>query len=152
MTIRKLFLHVHSFVYNCINYKQYVVDVLLPIGNYSLQATVFDASGAADSKIMQETCTTVIASSNIEFCEDIDNITKVIEDQLDRYNLLPQAKKYFKNFQIFEAALGYLATYTNVKCHIDITQVLHDILQLIANEFGSVHANLCQTGYVAVEY
>ena len=122
--------------------------IILPTGEYVLEATVYDGNGAMIT-VTGPSCNITVEQSESRLIGDfLNNLTARIEQNINSFSLISTHDRYLNAFQLLQAVLEYLITISDQLQLMD-NDLLFEILEVIYDEFRYVN-DICQTGYVTV--
>ena len=122
-----------------------VTDVILPLGQFSIDVTITDSDGAMISDM--------VASCDIRMVDSADNgcidLKKgIVEPYLNQHEaLISKRSKYVYLFQSMYATLLYVKEESNNDCGYSL---FVDVIDIFFEHFGSNNTNLCESEYVLV--
>ena len=139
-------------------------DVILPIGQFTLQAAVYNSDSSVSASNQNIECN-IILNTNNSYLDDQDclNLSNVVYQHLimtdvkihdNQTPLILSNRKYVYLLQTIQVALEYLDQTSPVsldKPHLNETcwmMLFNEVLDVTNIYFGN--ANLCQTSYVTV--
>ena len=120
------------------------LDIILPLGQYTISVNVNDAENGLVSAIIAE-CDIQLHEVTSTDCIDLQN--DIIDPYLiENEALLSKRSKYLFIFQTLQAALFYLPAEPD-ECKFEL---FVDVIELLSHHFGSNTTDLCESDYLLV--
>ena len=131
------------FLFVCVFF---ALVVVLPVGTFMLEVTVFDNDGGLTRTSLLNQCNIEIISNSTCW-----NVSQLINDYFDNYQVISSNVQYLYVLQTLQTILEYLEQITYINSHC-WTSLFVQVLGSMSQHFGSgnININLCQTPYVVV--
>lgn len=126
------------------------VDVILPVGVFTLAVKVIDYDGRSTIQSFATECHIEVKQWSNSSCS---NLTEQISDHLNHKQVFSTNGKHLYVLQVLQTVIEYLDQTVGENDHADVNcwmEMFQQVVLVVEAYFGSVGGSLCQTVFGVV--